>query len=262
MKHLPIQIGPLQLDVALDALCLDHLMAKLEGFERANERTKARRLVLRCGEPSKLVGPGLLIREHTFALLHQEEETIVYYTEWKEGESEIPAQVGFLHALSLIAIESGLLLVHASAVRSGPVAWVFMGPSGAGKSTLASWFPHADVINDDFILLDAEEPPRVHSQPLFGKTMWDRRGQALSSPVYRLFTLRHGNETGLRNLPESECFLRLMACAGVPETATEHRAKAFVIAHSISAAVQSAELLFPYDREETLGFLDSLLPSE
>ncbi|MEL6544287.1 MAG: hypothetical protein AAFQ82_06650 [Myxococcota bacterium] len=204
-------------------------------------------------EPS---GDGLLLEESSFSVEYSPERASIWYQEPTPNASETPAHVGVLHVLSLAAIDSGQLLVHASAVREGRNAWVFVGPSGAGKSTLASWYPPSDVLNDDFVLLEPGSELSVHSQPFFGKTMADRLGTALSARVRSVFTLHH-NTLALRVLAPQERFIALMDAVALPKQAGTHRARALELAEQCIASSWS-ELSFSLEPERTRAFLKTL----
>lgn len=89
------------------------------------------------------------------------------------------------------------LIVHASTVGRGGLAYLFMGASGTGKSTHSRlWtdtFPGCELLNDDCPLITADSRGiLVHGTPWSGKT-----------PCWRRVTLPLGSVARLRQAPEN-----------------------------------------------------------
>jgi hypothetical protein len=62
-------------------------------------------------------------------------------------------RIAVLHA----ALMDGGLVLHASSVKTTGSAYVFAGMSGAGKTTAAGAFPPEDRLDDDLVILGAED---------------------------------------------------------------------------------------------------------
>ena len=71
--------------------------------------------------------------------------------------------------LGLVLYQKGFFLLHASAVKVGEQAIVFIGSSGVGKSTTAAAFAEAGhiVISDDLVALDLDGTNEIMVLPSF-----------------------------------------------------------------------------------------------
>lgn len=252
------RIGPFEFEIDGDDATLDRLARPFEHYWVESTAPKPFRFWARRAEPSALAPAegGLHIQEPTFALTYLPGRARLHYREQAPGAPEVPLNVGFMHALSLHAIDHDALLTHAAAVRSNGRGLVFVGRSGAGKSTLASWFPPEDILNDDYVLLirTSDGKRTVSSQPLFGSSMLDRVGRPLSIEVEALYCLSHAKQPRVQPLSAGKALPVLMASVAVPSSATGHQERAFRQA-SDWALGPWHHLAFPLHAEQTIASL-------
>jgi hypothetical protein len=99
---------------------------------------------------------------------------------------------------TLLLLERGALLLHASGVRNGGRALVCFGPSGSGKTTVASSVPPGDVLCDEMVALHpGDGAVRAFGTPFHGD-LPVCAPRAL--PLGALVRLRHGSEDRLTRL--------------------------------------------------------------
>ncbi|MEM6730526.1 MAG: hypothetical protein AAF658_03170 [Myxococcota bacterium] len=259
MKTLPVQIGPLQLELELDEPCRRTFERCMDGFVSTETLSSRRHVTLISALSYRQQAGPPTVAEQSFRLYHHATHSTVVYEPREEHATENPATVGFLHALSLLALEHDSLLVHASAVVDQGHAWVFLGRSGAGKSTIASFFPPTDVLNDDFVLLSAGPEARVYSQPFFGKSMSERTTRFREAPIRAAVTLSHGVHPADHPLNKRALLLALMNSAGLPRTAQQFQGAALERAARLTEALSGIALTFPRAQEPTREYLTTLI---
>lgn len=98
---------------------------------------------------------------------------------------------GLWICLGMVLAPAGLLALHASAIRIGTEAVLFLGESGTGKSTHTRlWCDHiagAELLNDDSPLVGMHErTPTAWGSPWSGKTPCYRNEQATIRAFVRL----------------------------------------------------------------------------
>ncbi len=97
-------------------------------------------------------------------------------------------------ALGLILFQKGDYLLHASAIKVGDEAWVFMGPPGAGKSTTSAAFVKAGcpVLSDDMSAIRFDDAGVAWVYPGFAQLkVWEKTVKGLG---YDTTTLSRVNE--------------------------------------------------------------------
>ena len=103
-------------------------------------------------------------------------------------------------------------VVHASAIVSDGVGWVFAGTHGAGKSTTAALFagrPNTVVLSDDRVVVRRVGGAwEVFGTPWAGTVM---KASPLSAPVGGILFLRHGPPTTATPLLAASAATRLLA---------------------------------------------------
>ncbi len=80
-------------------------------------------------------------------------------------------------AIGLILFQRDHFLLHASAVKVGDVAWLFMGAPGAGKSTTCAGFVKAGcpLLSDDLTAITFDEHKRPLVSPAYPQLkIWER----------------------------------------------------------------------------------------
>ena len=80
-------------------------------------------------------------------------------------------------AIGLILFQRDHFLLHASAVRVGDAAWVFMGAPGAGKSTTSAGFVKAGcpLLSDDLTAITFDEHKRPLVSPAYPQLkIWEK----------------------------------------------------------------------------------------
>lgn len=105
-------------------------------------------------------------------------------------------------AFAFSAAPSGTLMMHASVVRNGGVAYCFLGKSGTGKSThTALWLRHipgSDLMNDDNPVVRVKDGTvRVYGSPWSGKTPCYRQ---VAAPVGAFVQLRQHAENKISRM--------------------------------------------------------------
>jgi hypothetical protein len=157
---------------------------------------------------------------HPLLKVHEDSTSRTLYHLNKAGEvitkithSYDYKQVDIIHAASLgdklairdyittglyffeMALQEGLLPLHASAIAYQGEAILFSAPSQTGKSTQAKlWkqaFPSVEVINDDKPILSCKDEIKVYGSPWSGK---DYANQNNVYPLKALFFLEQGQE--------------------------------------------------------------------
>ena len=117
-------------------------------------------------------------------------------------EKELLSLFTVSEALGCLLLQRGLLLLHASSVQVGEVAYSFLGEPGAGKSTTASAFvKHGSLLlSDDLtaICFDAENRPYV--LPAYPQLkIWENTVKGLNFDKSKLVPVAEGiNKFSLR----------------------------------------------------------------
>lgn len=150
---------------------------------------------------------------------------------------------------TLLALNGGLLL-HASAVRTGPSqAIAFLGRSGAGKSTVCLMFGNENVLNDEMIAVtNISKEPLVHSTPFYG-SLGGPRYQAVLQ-LQACCGLLHGTPTELLPLHRTDALRLCLQCCALPQGDCATEDVAFQTAHRLAGKVPWHTLRFARDRPE------------
>ncbi len=122
-------------------------------------------------------------------------------------------------ALGCILLQRGLLLLHASSVQVGGVAYSFLGEPGAGKSTTATAFVKrgALLLSDDLTAIYFDHENRPHILPAYPQLkIWENTVNGLDfdksklSPVaegINKFSLRPSHDFPTAPVPLAKIFL-------------------------------------------------------
>lgn len=128
--------------------------------------------------------------------------------------------MNILRKFSVMAVDEGVLLFHASAVMVEGEAYLFAAPSGTGKSTHARLWrkvlgEKVTVINDDKPFLKrAGGAWYAYGSPWNGK---HRLGNAIKAPVKAICFLEQGAENEIGRIGAEEGFPRLCKQVYFPE---------------------------------------------
>ena len=156
--------------------------------------------------------------------------------------------------ISLLVLERGGLLLHASAVQYEGYSLLFAGPSGSGKSTIASYFPREAMLNDDLIAVYPTAHGLVaHSTPFNGTL--ELKTVSRRAKVLKAFTLTQSQENRIGTKSTKESLRSWLSNIALPEGIPALEEKAFSIAFKCNEQIQFQNLEFRDDPTETLPFL-------
>ncbi len=122
-------------------------------------------------------------------------------------------------ALGCILFQRGLLLLHASSVQVGDVAYSFLGEPGAGKSTTATAFVKhgAHLLSDDLTAICFDDNNRPFVLPAYPQLkIWENTVNGLDFDKSKLtpvaeginkFSLRPGSDFPTEPIPLAKIFL-------------------------------------------------------
>jgi len=146
---------------------------------------------------------------------------------------------------SFLLMETGGVLLHASAVVDRARAWVFSGPSGSGKTTIASLAGDRPVLNDETIAL--RPGPRgweACATPFYGSG-----GPAMApvnerAPLRGLCFLRKADHFAHRRLSCSEAVARAFPEVMLPKRDGRVTERLLSTLAALAEAVPAWELTF------------------
>ena len=157
-------------------------------------------------------------RKNPECLLHTSSgysQNILYIPSQGNAEFALNNSLMLLYAFTTAA--SDTLLVHASVIRKGDYAYMFLGKSGTGKSTHSRlWLQHVEdceLLNDDNPVIRVfDDKAVVYGSPWSGKTPCYRNEQATLRAVVRLSQAPFNKITALRNVQAYASLMPACSC--------------------------------------------------
>ena len=121
-------------------------------------------------------------------------------------DNELRAKANILKSLySILVVNHGGLVLHASAVLRNGKAYIFFGPSGSGKTTVAKLSQEFPVLDDESIFIER----RNSSYQAFGERL------RMSFPIQGIYKLTQDKKVYLNRLPISQALAELFTIPGL-----------------------------------------------
>jgi len=146
--------------------------------------------------------------------------------------------------IALLAFEHGALLFHAAGLVRRGRGYLFFGHSGSGKTTVARLSPHAEVLNDDLVLLRWERGQwHAYSTPFWNPTQV-RPANVARMPLQALFRLVQDTKVYVEPLPKAKALAELMASTPVIPADPRRLPRLFAFHQRLLADVPAYDLHF------------------
>jgi hypothetical protein len=143
--------------------------------------------------------------------------------ETREGEAKISRARQWQDILRVLYfhdyLTEGRLLLHASAVIRGELAYIFPGQSGAGKTTIVRQSNGMTILHDEISVVQIGAAPAeilAFGAPFYGD--WGKHGEECRAPVKGLYFPFQDKENRLVPLTAQEALMRLMPCVCIYTT--------------------------------------------
>lgn len=124
------------------------------------------------------------------------------YVDSYTDDAELLSLFTVSEALGCVLLQRGLLLLHASSVQVGNVAYSFLGEPGAGKSTTATAFVKqgAQLLSDDLTAICFDSSNTPHVLPAYPQLkIWENTVDGLAFDKSQLVPVAEGiNKFSLR----------------------------------------------------------------
>jgi hypothetical protein len=163
------------------------------------------------------------------------------------GEADDIALDAFLRtAYSLILLDRGGLVLHASSLARLGRGHVFCGRSGAGKTTVARLSTDAALLSDELSIVTVREGAvRCHGTPFWGELA--RGGENQAVPLTGLYFLHQGADHALRPLGRRQVVERLLPNVLFFGREPALTSRVLAIAADLADAVAGFDLTFRRD---------------